>query len=147
MGYKCWNSKSIPRLIASQHFLPPSLMCNGASVFSWEQSCFSPQYLIHQHPIIQVIQVNTSNTRNASNESYACNTSNISNTSNSGQAGPKPMKAHLFHLSLSFFNRDMFAKPILTFQPTKRAVRNCCHQTTHFADKLALTLYVYTRVA
>ena len=31
-------------------------MCNGASVFSWEQSCFSPQYLIHQHPIIQVIQ-------------------------------------------------------------------------------------------
>ena len=101
MGYKCWNSKSIPRLIASQHFLPPSLMCNGASVFSWEQSCFSPQYLIHQHPIIQVIQVNTSNTRNASNESYACNTSNISNTSNSGQAGPKPMKAHLFHLSLS----------------------------------------------
>ena len=32
-------------------------MCNGASVFSWEQSCFSPQYLIHQHPIIQVIQV------------------------------------------------------------------------------------------
>ena len=85
---------------------------------------------------------NTSNTRNASNESYACNTSNISNTSNSGQAGPKPMKAHLFHLSLSFFNCDMFAKPIQTFQPTKRDVRNCCHKTTHFANKLALTLYI-----
>ena len=49
---------------------------------------------------------NTSNTRNASNESYACNTSN---TSNSRRAGPRPMKAHLFQLSLSFFTCDMYA--------------------------------------
>ena len=84
---------------------------------------------------------NTSNTRNASNESYASNTSNISKTSNSRRAGPRPMKAHLFQLSLSFFNCDMYASPILTFQLTKRDVRNSYHQTTHFANELAFTLY------